>query len=191
MRDVLSQALRRRKKDPLSLKGYSSCAVLIPLFLKRGEYHVLYIQRGSKLRDHAGQIGFPGGRRESSDRDLRETALRETEEELGLPREKIEILGELSEIFTPTRYCVKPFVGLIPTPLALRLDPGEVEGLIEVPLSHLLKPESLKIEPLEFFDRPFEMPYFHFENHVIWGATGRMTRELVGLLKRQGKKAAL
>lgn len=184
MKEILLKALRRRPPSRLPLNGYRPCAVLVPIFLRRSTYHVLYIQRSVKLRDHAGQIGFPGGRREEWDHDLLQTALRETEEELGIPSSHIEVLGELSEILTPTHYCVKPFVAMIPEPLALKIDPKEVEGLIEVPLAHLLNPKNLTVEPLEFFDPSFEMPSFHYKQHVIWGATGRMTRELVDLLKK-------
>lgn len=184
MRDSIVQALRRYKKSSMQLEGYTASAVLVPLYLKQGRFHVLFTQRSQQVRDHKGQISFPGGVREAHDTDLQETALRETEEELGLQRDAVEVLGELGDIYTPTRYRISPFVGIIPYPYAFQPNRSEIDSLIEVPLSHLLEPANLRLEHLEFFDTEQDLPYFHYKQHTIWGATGRITRELVELLKK-------
>ncbi len=183
MRDIISQMLQRRKKAPLTLEGYKPSAVLVPLFLKRGKYHLLFTQRSLTVKDHKGQISFPGGVKERQDKSLQETALRESQEELGIPPQLVEILGELGDILTPTRYRITPFVGMIPHPFSFKLNRQEIEQLIEVPLDHLLKPANLTIEKSEFFDEQFDSPYFHYREHTIWGATGRITRELVELIQ--------
>lgn len=183
MKEAIVHALRRYKKSVMELEGYTPSAVLVPLYLKQGKYHLLFTQRSLEVKDHKGQISFPGGRRDEEDRDLQETALRETEEELGIPRGEVEVLGELGDIYTPTRYRITPFVGTIPFPYNFQLNRREIESLIEVPLSHLMEPANLRYEHLEFFDSEQDLPYYHYKQHTIWGATGRITRELLELLK--------
>jgi 8-oxo-dGTP pyrophosphatase MutT (NUDIX family) len=184
VRDTISQILRHYSKPTLSLQGYVPSAVLVPLFLKQGQYHLLYTQRSHEVRDHKGQISFPGGCREAEDRDLLQTALRETQEELGIKPQDVEILGELGDIYTPTHYQITPFVGMIPHPYAITPNRHEIEALIEVPFDHLLEPNNEHHGHLEFFDTDMDMPYFRYQQHTIWGATGRITRELVELIKK-------
>ncbi len=190
MRDDLLQILRQRKKEPVPVQDFARAAVLVPLFLHQGQLQILFTQRSMEVRDHKGQISFPGGMWEQSDADLRATALRETEEELGVSPDRVEVLGELNELVTPTRYHITPYVGIIPHPYAYRLNQQEISGIIEVPLDHLLEPQNLRLERGEFFNAQTEMPYFQFKQHVIWGATGRITRELVELILDYRRKRA-
>lgn len=182
MKETIAQLLEQRKIEILPCGDFIPAAVLVPLFLDRGHCHLLFTQRSMEVRDHKGQIAFPGGRWEESDTDLRHTALRETEEELGIAPSEVEVLGELGQLVTPTGYHITPYVGLIPHPYAYRLNPTEIAGIIEVPLEHLLEPQNLRLERGEFFNSLTEMPYFQFKQHVIWGATGRITRELTELI---------
>ena len=182
MKETIAQLLEQRKIEILPRGDFIPAAVLVPLFLDHGHSHILFTQRSMEVRDHKGQISFPGGRWEESDADLRQTALRETEEELGIAPSEVEVLGELGQLVTPTGYHITPYVGLIPHPYAYRLNPTEIAGIIEVPLEHLLEPQNLRLERGEFFNSLTEMPYFQFKQHVIWGATGRITRELTELI---------
>ncbi len=184
MKDLISKALLNRKKSNFSLEGYTPSAVLVPLFFKQGKYHLLYTLRSFEVKDHKGQISFPGGVKEAVDKTLLETALRESFEEIGLPTEQVEVLGELEDIYTPTHYRITPFVGMIPFPIPFKINHREIEGLIEVPLDHLLEPNNLTYQHLEFFDSTLDSPYFRYKQHTIWGATGRITRELINLLKK-------
>lgn len=184
MKERLARKLRRQKRAPLTLSGYASCAVLVPLFAKRGRYHLLYTLRSRQVRDHKSQISFPGGVREKGDRNLRETALRETREEIGLDPKKVEILGILDEILTPTGYRITPYLGLVEYPFALRVSRKEIRRLIEVPLDHLLNPRYFRSERAEFFDRRFDYPFFQYRGHLIWGATGRITKNLLEVFRR-------
>ncbi|HKX13007.1 MAG TPA: CoA pyrophosphatase, partial [bacterium] len=170
MKETIAQLLEQRKIEILPCGDFIPAAVLVPLFLDRGHCHLLFTQRSMEVRDHKGQIAFPGGRWEESDADLRQTALRETEEELGIAPSEVEVLGELGQLVTPTGYHITPYVGLIPHPYAYRLNPTEIAGIIEVPLEHLLEPQNLRLERGEFFNSLTEMPYFQFKQHVIWGA---------------------
>ena len=114
-------------------------AVLIPLYRKQGQYYILFIKRTEKVKDHKGQISFPGGNYQAEDETLLSTALRECAEEVGLGAEGIDILGELDDEVTSTsNYIVTPFVGLIPWPCRFQLSDYEVEEIIEVPISALL-----------------------------------------------------
>ena len=188
MKETIAQLLEQRKIEILPRGDFIPAAVLVPLFLDRGHCHLLFTQRSMEVRDHKGQISFPGGRWEESDVDLRRTALRETEEELGIAPSSVEILGELGQLVTPTGYHITPYVGIIPHPYAYQLNPTEIAGIIEVPLEHLLEPQNLRLERGEFFNSLTEMPYFQFKQHVIWGATGRITRELTELILEERRR---
>lgn len=188
MRKDLAQILKQRALTSLPLGDFIPAAVLVPLFLQDGQYHVLFTQRSMTVRDHKGQIAFPGGMVEKEDQGLVATALRETEEELGILPANVDILGQLSELITPTGYHITPYVGVIPPGTAYRLNAEEISGIIEVPLEHLLEPQNMRLERGEFFNSQTEMPYFQYRQHVIWGATGRITRELVELILEYRQK---
>jgi 8-oxo-dGTP pyrophosphatase MutT (NUDIX family) len=160
-------------------------AVLFPIVLREGGHTVLLTQRTAHLRDHAGQISFPGGRVEAEDLSPSHTALRETEEEIGLSHERIEILGFLPEYLTATGFRVTPVVALVQPPFDLQPDPFEVAEVFEVPLAFLLDPANHQRHSLHFrgaLRNYFAMPY---GDYFIWGATAGMIRSLserLGLL---------
>jgi 8-oxo-dGTP pyrophosphatase MutT (NUDIX family) len=158
-------------------------AVLIPLIDRGDELTVLLTHRASGLKHHAGQISFPGGRFEPGDSDAIATALRETEEEIGLRREFVEVIGRLPDHVVITGYRVTPIVGLVSTGFELVLDPTEVSGTFEAPLRHLLDPATharrmhrIGDEELETFDLPWG-------GYNIWGATAGMLLTLIEVLR--------
>src|SRR5437667_5720121 len=108
--DRIKELLGTRSKNVIADWDMKPSSVLVPLFLKDGEYHMLFTRRTDHLRNHPGQISFPGGRRDETDASLLETALREAEEELGLMRGDVKVLGELDDMFTATQYRITPFV---------------------------------------------------------------------------------
>lgn len=181
----LARRLNSKRKKPPVITGFTPSAVLVPIVLAKSNPHLLFTKRTDRVRDHKNQISFPGGVREKGDHNLQFTALRETQEELGLDPQGVEVLGELDDIYTPTGYRITPFVGLISSPPAWVPNPGEIQEIIEVPLIHLLNPKNMKVEKSEFFSQEFDMPYFYFKKHTIWGATGRITRELIQILQRR------
>lgn len=158
-------------------------AVLVPVIDRGDDLTVLFTIRADDLKQHAGQISFPGGQFEPGDLDATAAALRETEEEIGLRREFIEILGRLPDHAVITGYQVTPIVGLVRAGFELVLDPTEVAGTFEAPLRHLLDPASnarcrrrIAGEEIETFD----LPWGSFN---IWGATAGMLltlREVMG-----------
>jgi 8-oxo-dGTP pyrophosphatase MutT (NUDIX family) len=159
--------------------------VLVPLFLdvdgRRAEPHAVFTRRRTDLRRHAGEISFPGGRRDPEDVDLSGTALREAEEEIGLPRANVRLLGELPAVSTfVTNYEIHPFVGLIPARLAWKPSPTEVDAVLELPLDALRAGRTRT--RIERRGIAFETDAYVVGEHLIWGATARI---LEHLLERQ------
>jgi 8-oxo-dGTP pyrophosphatase MutT (NUDIX family) len=157
--------------------------VLVPLFLAvDGEPHAVLTRRRADLRRHAGEISFPGGRRDPEDLDLRETALREAEEEIGLARADVRVLGELPPVSTfVTGYLIHPFVGLIPAGRSSigqrwRPSPQEVDAVLELPLGALR--ESRTRTRMERRGISFETDAYILAEHLIWGATARILDDL-------------
>ncbi len=172
---VTGQPVREAGVDFTEL---TPAAVLFPIVQRGSGETVLLTQRTAHLRDHAGQISFPGGRVEADDPSPVHTALRETEEEIGLAREHVEILGFLPEYHTGTGFRVTPVVALLTPPFELAPDPFEVAEVFEVPLAFLLDPANHKRHSLHYrgaLRHFFAMPY---GDYFIWGATAGMIRSL-------------
>ncbi len=162
----------------------TAASVLMPIVLRSDGLTLLFTQRTAHLTDHAGQVSFPGGRAETYDTSPIKTALREAEEEIGLPREQVEVIGTMPEYFTGTGYRVTPVVGLITPPVEFKADANEVAEIFEVPLAFLMDGLNHQLRTLDLPDgyrRTFyTMPYDRF---FIWGATAAMLRNLFHLLR--------
>jgi 8-oxo-dGTP pyrophosphatase MutT (NUDIX family) len=156
----------------------------VPLFLGADEQpHAVFTKRRTDLRRHAGEISFPGGRRDPEDADLRETALREAEEEIGLPRSEVEVLGELAPTSTfVTGYLIHPFVGLIPAGRSWRLSPTEVDSVLELPVQ-VLRDARTRTQ-IERRGITFETDAYIVGETLIWGATARILESLLEQLDR-------
>lgn len=149
-------------------------SVLVPIIARSESLTVLLTRRTEHLRTHSGQVSFPGGRVEPQDAGPEATALRETQEEIGLAPDRIELIGTLSEYHTRTGYRITPVVGVVAPPFTLQADAQEVDAVFEVPLSFLLDPRNHQRHWREFEGRRvsyFAMPY---GEHYIWGATAAM-----------------
>lgn len=156
-------------------------AVLIPLIDHESGLTVLLTRRTDHLASHAGQIAFPGGRREPEDADDVEAALREAEEEVGLPPAKVRVLGVLPPYVTGTGYRVAPVVGLVRPPLDLRADPHEVADIFEVPLAFVVDPASHQQHYRDIGGARRHFYVLPWQDRYIWGATAGM---LVNLARR-------
>lgn len=152
----------------------TEAAVMVPLVHRGGDLHVLFTQRTAHLADHAGQISFPGGRVEPDDPDREATALRETEEEIGLARGRIEVLGRLPLYEVPSGFRITPVVGWIEAPFTLRLDPFEVAEVFEVPVAHFLRVENYTRREYHFRGRHRHYMAVPYQGRYIWGATAGM-----------------
>ncbi len=175
------QLLRKKTTAPMP------ASVLIPIVVREHGLTLLLTQRTEHLTDHGGQVSFPGGRVEPADTSAIETALRETEEEVGLDRRHVEVIGTLPDYFTGTGYQVTPVVSIVHPPFDLRADPFEVAEIFEVPLAFLMDGMNHQRRTAEFPNglgrRTFyAMPYDRF---FIWGATAGMLRNLFHFLRTE------
>lgn len=161
----------------------TEAAVLVPLVRHADAINVLLTQRTAHLEDHAGQISFPGGRVESSDKSREETALRETEEEIGLSRARIAVLGRLPNYEIPSGFRITPVVGWIEPPFEVKPDPFEVESVFEAPLSYFLEPANYQRREYRFRGRHRHYMAIPFEGRYIWGATAGMLYSLCRMLR--------
>jgi 8-oxo-dGTP pyrophosphatase MutT (NUDIX family) len=160
-------------------------AVLMPLVVRPAGLTALFTERTSHLAHHAGQISFPGGHVAGEDATPEETALRETEEEIGLPRHRVEIVGRLSEYVVRTGFSVTPVVGLIEPPFELKPDPHEVAGVFEAPLDFLLDPRNLQRHSRQFEGLIRQFYAIPYQEYYIWGATAGMLVNLAEVLRRR------
>ena len=158
-------------------------AVLIPLYVREKALWTLFTKRTEMVEHHKGQISFPGGGKHAADANLWETAVRETEEEIGVPRKGVRILGALPRLVTVTEFEIAPFVGAIPYPVTFVPRPGEVESIIEVPLSYLLDPMVVEERPVKWKGKDVMTLVYHYRGHAIWGATARILADLLAVMR--------
>jgi 8-oxo-dGTP pyrophosphatase MutT (NUDIX family) len=160
-------------------------AVLIPFLYRNSGWHILYTRRHSDLPEHSGQVAFPGGRADPGDLSPEQTALRESNEEIGLKPQDVRILGRLQDYLTITNYRVTPVVGVIPWPYELHPAEAEVSRVFTIPLDWLAQPENHAERPRQLPPpyAPAKVVYFEpYEGEVLWGASARMTLNLVRVL---------
>ena len=189
LRRVLGQPRTRLVSGDFPEVGFEGAhtpaAVLVPLVVSSDGATVLLTKRTDHLRHHPGQISFPGGRMEAEDKSTLETALRETEEEVGLNRRHVEILGSLPDYYTGTGFCITPLIGLVHRPFKLTLDAFEVAEAFEVPLTHFLNPANHQRHSMEFQGRMVDFHAMPYDRHYIWGATAGIIMSLYRLMHGQ------
>lgn len=181
----LRGVLGRRKPQRLEASSAAPSAVLVPLFVSDGGIHVLFTKRAETLPHHQGQIAFPGGRHDTHlDASMRETATREAHEEIGLDPRHVDVLGPLDEIHTfRTNFVISPFVALIPHPYPFRPNPVEVAEVFSMSLTELRDPAGHREELWEFERMRVPITSIRYREHVIWGATERISRNLIAVLE--------
>lgn len=175
-------ALAQREKQRIPLGDHWPAAVLLCIYPKQGEYIILFTVRTSRVEYHKGEISFPGGAKDPEDDSLIATALRESEEEIGIDLEDVEVLGELDDIETRSNFVIAPFVATFRRPPTFHPSEIEVEEILEVPVRVLLDPATLRDEPTEYGGRPVTGFYYLYGEHVIWGATARILRQFLDLM---------
>jgi 8-oxo-dGTP pyrophosphatase MutT (NUDIX family) len=164
-------------------------AVLIPLYVREKALWTLFTKRTEMVEHHKGQISFPGGGRSDADANLWETAIRETEEEIGVPRTGVRILGALPKLETVTDFEISPFVGAIPYPTEFTPHAGEVESIIEVPVSYLLDPMVVEERPVKWKGGEYMTLVYHYKGHAIWGATARILADFLTVMRDDSRSA--
>jgi len=181
MLPAIREALARYQPRRIERDGLPRAAVLIPLYETGGAPHVLLTVRTELVEHHKGQISFPGGAYDAEDADLVATALRETEEEIGLQRGHVEVIGQLDDIITISDFLVSTYVGRVTEPAPYPFAPSELEvaELLAVPLGHLHDVANTLLEPAPWRDRLVPPPAYRYGEHVIWGATGRVLQRFL------------
>ena len=158
----------------ISGKPLKSAAVLVPFVETENGVELILTLRAEHLKHHAGQISFPGGRMEDSDVSLVATALRESQEEIGLDPQQVEVLGTLSEYYTLTGYCITPVIGWVDPAAKLTLDPSEVAELVRVPTELVFDRDVYEQHTWQHEDKVHYYYSTEFQGHRIWGATAAM-----------------
>ena len=180
----LARALDARRRRLLVGDGKRRAAVLVPLLPVDGALHLLYTRRAASLPHHQGQVAFPGGTHDAArDRDVLATALREAHEEIGLRPDDVRVLGLLDDIETMTSgFVITPVVGLVPHPYPWTPRPGEVDRIFTAPIDDLLAPDAERRETWDFAGRAVPIDLFPVAGNVVWGATHRITRNLLDIV---------
>ena len=180
---ALSRELAARRRIALVPSDKTAAAVLVPLLPVDGDAHVLFTRRAASLPHHQGQVAFPGGTRDEGDVDAEATALREAEEEIGLRPADVRLLGRLDDLETvASRFVITPIVGVVPDRYPWKPSPHEVDTIFTVPVSELLAPGAEREELWDFDGHRIPIRLFPVAGQVIWGATHRITRNLLDVL---------
>jgi 8-oxo-dGTP pyrophosphatase MutT (NUDIX family) len=173
------QALASHPARSVENEALRPAAVLLPLYVRNGVDHVLFTRRTEILNHHSGEISFPGGGRHPEDPDLKATALRETEEEMGIRPADVSVLGRLDDFVSIHGYRVTPFVGTFPWPYPFRVNDREISEVIEVPLADLTDPAVFRKEDWRHKGRLHPVYFYTVGRHEIWGLTAAILRQFL------------
>jgi 8-oxo-dGTP pyrophosphatase MutT (NUDIX family) len=171
----LRVGLERRVSLAIDAPQLRRACVLIPLIRANGKWVLLFTKRAENLAAHSGQISFPGGAVEAGE-SLQAAAIREAEEEVGIPARHVELVGRLDDLVTNSGYLVAPFVGVIREPIDYVIQESDVDEIFEVPVDALLEPSKPEVRYITFRDRQYPAYFYRHEQHEIWGLTGRMLK---------------
>ena len=187
LRMAFARRAEELKLNPYTPEGARIACVTLMLWHHNNDWHTVLIQRTSHPKDrHSGQISFPGGKHEKSDGSLRETALREAQEEIGIDPGKLEILGQLTELYIPvSNFIVHPFVGLLSGSPQFLAQPGEVEAILTPPVQHFQQAENKGSQELVVGTGMLlkDVPCYLVEGRAVWGATAMIMSEFLEVLK--------
>ncbi len=178
---ALQRVLAEREPKRSRLPGVTSAAVLVPLFEGDGDVRVWLLRRPKDLRTHAGQVALPGGKRDPTDASVVDTALREAEEEIGLPRCAVRILGLGDEYVTVTRFSVAPVIGWVSGPFVPQPNPAEVARVFSAPFSTFRDQGLVRAIPLESVRRLVRS--YEVDGEVVWGATAAILGAVARLVR--------
>ena len=180
--DGLKRVLEGRTHNAICDSSLMPAAVMILLYPKDGEYCVLLNKRSQEVEHHKGEISFPGGARDPEDRDFLDTALRETEEEMGVSRSDITVLGRLDDIVTRTNFGVKVYVGTIPYPYPFDPSPIEIAEVLEVPVSSLVDPANFRHETRLADGQAVYARSYAYNEHLVFGATAKILDQFLEVI---------
>lgn len=177
----LRSVLAQRAAIEIHAPQHRRACVLIPLIRGHAGWSILFTRRSEQLAAHSGQIAFPGGSVEAGE-TLEQAALREAEEEVGIPQRHVEIIGRLDDLITHSGFLVAPFVAVIHEPVAYVIQEAEVVEVFEVPVEALLDVDNPEVRYVPFRGRDFPAYFYRYGEYEIWGLTGRMVKAFVDLV---------
>jgi len=183
MKEKIRQALSSLQKNSISDKRLTESAVLVPIFCKGGECHILFTQRSNQVSSHKGQASFPGGTHSEGDMSLLDTAIRESWEEIGLEAEDVEILGELDDIPTTTGFVISPFVGFIPYPYKFIVNHREIDEIFDMSVSTLLHKADIRPERYIIDGQLALSCSYEYGGRRVWGATARILKQFLEIFQ--------
>ena len=181
--EVVRKALAGRKRQAVTDASLVPAAVLICLYPKDGDYCVLLNKRSQEVEHHKGEISFPGGARDEGDRDFLETALREAQEEMGINPEDVKVLGQLDDFTTRSGFSIQVYVGTIDYPYDFKPSDLEIAEVLEVPLSVLQSPSSIRSETRWEDGQYIDVRSYAYNGHLIFGATARILQQFLSVLE--------
>ena len=184
----IQKILNTRDRRIIEQSSLARAAVLVPLFKKGEDCHMVFTKRSDNVRYHKGEISFPGGVFDERDVELQGTALREAFEEIGLEERDVQVIGVLDDIVTITQFIVTPFVGFFPYPYSFKLSPIEIAELIEVPISALLDEDCFSEREIIRGTGKEVVYAYQYEDHIIWGATARILKQFLELISSASVK---
>lgn len=182
LEELILKKTKDRKPLVLDPPKFKHAAVLIPIYSEEDQLKLILTKRTETLKHHKGEISCPGGRKEESDKDLIETALRETEEEIGVRQNQVKILGRLDDLFTITRYIITPFIGSIHGQIELKSCDAEVAEILHIPLRLFLREDKFAEKAFERNGVQYPLYYYYWENYEIWGATAYILNNFIELI---------
>lgn len=177
--DLVKQALDGRINYTITDPILMPAAVMLLLYPKDGEYCVLLNKRSQEVEHHKGEISFPGGARDPADRDFLDTTLRETEEEMGISRADVTVLGQLDDIVTNSNFGVSVFIGTIPYPYPFNPSAIEIAEVLEVPISALVNPANLRHETRLVDGLAKTVRSYAYNEHLVFGATAKILQQFL------------
>ena len=180
--ELLKRALAKRVVERADGTGLMPSAVMVLLYPKDGEYCILLNKRSEQVEHHKGEISFPGGARDSEDRDSLETALRETEEEMGINRDDITVIGEMDEVVTRSNFLINVFTGIIEYPYPFKPSAIEIAEVLEFPVSAMIDPANRRTETRWDDGHPVTSYSYVHQEHVVFGATARILQSCIDTL---------
>lgn len=185
---LLKRALSAKVERNTEENKYRDAAVILPLVNRNNRWNVLFTKRTETVDHHRGEFSFPGGIVEKSDKSELEAALRETEEEIGIKKEDIFIIGALSTELTAVSYfLIYPFVGVINPSASFIINHDEIDRILEVPLDELISMKNVREQFFEHKGNKFKVYFYDYKGDVIWGATARILKQFLDLIRNNSK----
>ncbi|WP_281646047.1 CoA pyrophosphatase [Parendozoicomonas sp. Alg238-R29] len=185
MLNTIRQQLTEHSPRKLAL-DMPEAAVLIALTCGDKEPEIIFTRRSSRLKTHSGEVAFPGGKRDPEDNDLSHTALRESHEEIGLPSERVDLIGPVGDVISRFGIKVTSYVGVVDSGVELVANPDELDRIFRVPVSYFLEADTLRTDKLSYRHMTFHVPAWQYGEYQIWGLTAIMLVEFLNVALNAG-----